>query len=98
MNASPRINADGTVDLIDFSFSPDEATEAFYEYVDKRMQAEDDWDNGRHDHFDRWTAPARDKAGEDLAMVVGIRFADLDDFEAFLIRCFNEVRKARRAS
>jgi len=81
---------DGTVELVDFAFSPEEVAESFNAW---RCADELAADGERGQNL---AAEALQRACDDLREAVAPKFATLDDFEAFLIRGFNAVRAARR--
>lgn len=59
----------GEVILRDVRFSPDEVLEAALRYQAAKAALDDDRENGRHDHADRFTAPEVERAAYDLQTV-----------------------------
>lgn len=94
---SVLIHDNGAVEVMDWSFAPEEVTPAFAEYLTAKDTADSDFDQGRLDSHERWTGPALTAASDRLREACSLRFESLDDFEAHIIRETNALRNARRA-
>lgn len=86
------VQGDGSVELVDLAFSAEEASEEFDRW---RCAHELCLDGERGQNL---AQEALQKASDDLREVCAPRFADLDEFEAFLIRGYNALRKARQVA
>ena len=89
MSAVSVVVKDGTVELVDFAFAPEDIADDFNRW---RCADELSADGERGQNL---AAEALQSASDDLREACAIRFATLDEFEAFLIRGFNAVRRAR---